>query len=160
MTKSEIKNLEERISKLNENQETSLTTEEANLVRSFWIQLNYSPEEAQEYSALDKRREVLYQNWLAGKRPPEEQDEWTRVSGRCTEIAHDIVMKRVIANHILRDRVWPELAPRVLMFRKLSAKTIEELNDDETEELKGLLEWFSKLRQEALRPQKQQETTP
>ena len=69
MTK--ISYLEERVNQLNEGQEPSLTTEEANTVRWFWIQLNHSPEEADEYSALKKRQEILYQNWRAGKTPLE-----------------------------------------------------------------------------------------
>ena len=150
MTKTEIERLEERVNRLNESQEPSLTTEDANTVRQFWIQLNHSLEEAREYSTLKERQDVLYENWLAGRRAPGEAEEWTKVSGRLTQIAHDIVMKRVIANHSLQDRVWPELAPRVLRFRKLTEKPSEELTSEETKELESLLEWFSELQRKAL----------
>ena len=150
MTKTKIEHLEERVNQLNESQEPMLTTEDANTVREFWIQLNHSPEEAQEYSTLKERQDVLYENWLAGRRAPGEAEEWTKVSGRLTEIAHGIVMKRVIANDALRDRVWPELAPRVLRFRELTEKPSEELTSTETKELESLVEWFSELQREAL----------
>ena len=148
MTK--IRDLEERVDRLGESQEVPLTTEDANTVRFFWIQLNYSPQEAREYSALKKQREILYGNYLAKRRAPGEAEEWITVSGRMTEIAHDIVMQRVIANDSLRDRVWPDLAPRVLRFCKLTEKPTEELTSGEVEELEGLAKWFSELRREAL----------
>lgn len=128
----------------------SLTTEEENTIRWFWIQLNSSPEEAEESSILNKRREVLYQNRLTGKSTPEETAEWTKVSGRITELAHDIGMRRVSANSALRDRVWGDLAPRVLRYYKLTEKPNEELTDDETEELVAILKWFKELQREAL----------
>ena len=156
MTK--ISDLEERVDRLNETHEPSLTTEEANTVRAFWIQLNYSPEEAEEYSTLDKRREVLYENYLAGKKSLEEQAEWTKITERCTQIAHDIVMARVGRNQSLRDRVWPGLAPRVLRFRELTEKPSQELTGDEKRDLETLLDWFSELQQEALGQSKNQKS--
>lgn len=150
MTRLEIRTLEERVDRLNESKGLSLSTEEANTVRAFWIQLNYSREEADEYSTLDKRREVLYQNYLAGKETQQEQAEWTKITERCTQIAHDIVMQRVINNDALRDRVWPELAPRVLRFRELTEKPHQDLTGDENRELEILLGYFSELQREAL----------
>jgi len=150
LTMTKISDLEGRVNRLNESQESSLTTEEANMVRSFWVELNYSPEERAEYDTLDKRREVLYQNYLAGKKTPQEQAEWTKITERCTPIAHDKVMMRVIANTSLRDRVWAELASRVLRFQKLTEKPYLELTSNETKEIETLLEWFSKLQRKAL----------
>jgi hypothetical protein len=142
---TKISDLEERVNRLNEGKEVSLTTEEANTVRGFWIQLNHSPEESQEYSVLRERQDILYENYIAGKWTPEMQEEWTRNGGRMTQIAHDIVMQRAIGNRPLRDRVWPELAPRVLRFYKLTEKPSAELTGDETKELGFLMEWFSEL---------------
>jgi hypothetical protein len=147
---TKISNLEERVDQLNQNRDPSLTTEEANTVRAFWIQLNYTPKEAREYFTLNKRRKLLYENYLAGRRAPGEAEEWTNVTGRMTEIAHDIVMRRVIANRSLRDRVWPDLAPRVLRFCKLTEKPTEELTSNEAKELESLQEWFNELQREAL----------
>jgi hypothetical protein len=53
MTK--ISNLEERVNQLNEGQEPSLTTEEANTVRWFWIHRHWTVEEAEEYTNIQKR---------------------------------------------------------------------------------------------------------
>lgn len=65
MTK--ISDLKERIDRLGESENFSLTTEGANSVRAFWIQLNHSHEEAEEYSALEKRGNILYEKWLSGR---------------------------------------------------------------------------------------------
>ena len=80
----------------------------------------------------------------------EEAEEWTMNIARSTHISHDIVMQRVIANHALRDQVWPELAPRVLRWRKLAEKPSEGLTGDEKRELETLENWFTKLQREAL----------
>ena len=149
MTK--IEELEERLDELSHGGNgDDLTTEEGNMVRYFWIQLHWTPAEAEEYSTIQKRREILHENWEAHRMTAEEQAEYTRLSARSTELAHDICGKRVGANHAMRDRVWPMLAPRVLRYWKLQAKPCEELTDAEAEEFKGLLEWFSKLQAEAL----------
>jgi hypothetical protein len=150
LTKTEIKNLEERVTRLDKGQELSLTTEEANTVRAFWIHLHWTSEEAEEYARIDKRRDVLFELWKAGRMTPEEREESTRLSARSTQLAHDLGMKRVIANDAMRDRVWPELAPRVLRFRELTEKPSEQLTGDETKELETLLEWFGELQREAL----------
>jgi hypothetical protein len=156
--KSEIKGLGERVSRLNKTEQPGLTTEEANMVRAFWIRLNYSPEEGEEEVALEKRSEILYQNWLARKSLPGEQEEFSKVSARSTEIAHDIVMMRVIANHALRDRVWPEFVTRVLRFRQLTDETSTDLSSDESKELETLLEWFNELQCEALKKSEMEST--
>jgi len=147
---TKIRDLEERVDRLGASEESSLTTEDANAVRWFWIQLNYSPQEAREYSTLKKQREILYGNYLAKRRAPGEAEEWTKVSGRMTEILHDVVMQRVIANDSLRDRVWPDLAPRVLRYHKLTEKSTEELTSSEAKELESHIKWFSELQREAL----------
>jgi len=156
---TKISDIQDRIDRLG--QESSLSTEEANFIRGFWIQLNYSPQEQEEYSKLKERQDVLYANWLArrngGMQDPrpmmmstEEAEEWTMNIARSTQISHDIVMQRVIANHALRDQVWPELAPRVLRWRKLAEKPSEGLTGDEKRELETLENWFTKLQREAL----------
>jgi hypothetical protein len=50
----------------------------------------------------------------------------------------------------MRDRVWPEFAPRALRYWKLVDKPREELTDAEAQELKALLEWLNKLQAEVL----------
>jgi hypothetical protein len=80
----------------------------------------------------------------------EENREYMRLSKRATELQHDIIGKRVIANEALRVRVWPELVSHVLRFCKLTENPVEQLTNTETQELEGLLEWFSKLQAETL----------
>jgi hypothetical protein len=125
----------------------ALTTEEESMVRYFWIRLHWTPGEAEEYDTIQKRRKILFENWTAGRMTAEEQAEYAKLN---TQLCDDIGVKRGIANEAMYDRVWPELAPRVLRLRKLQEKPLEELTDAEAEEWKGLLEWFSKLQREAL----------
>jgi hypothetical protein len=150
MANSKIEKLSERVDELacGSGQGPTLTTEEANTVREFWINLHVTPEEGDEYSRNEERLKYLHTLWRACKWTKEYEMEQSRLSERNVELDSDIVANRVIANHAMRDRVWPDLAPRVLRFRKLEKKPREELTDAEAEEWKGLLEWFSKLRQE------------
>jgi len=147
---SKVERLGERVDELSHNsQGPALTTEEANMVRSFWRQLHWTTEEAEEYSRGKKRMDEIH---VAAGGPylgSEENREYMRLSKRSTELQHDIIGKRVIATVAMRDRVWPDLAPRVLRYWKLREKSLEELTDAEAEELEGLLEWFSKLQAEA-----------
>ena len=151
MANSKIENLSERVDELADGnrEDPKLTTEEANMVREFWINLHFTPEAAEEYSKGEKRMEYLHELWLACNWSKEYEMESTRLSERSIEL-DDIVENRVSANKALCDRVWPEVAPRVLRLRKLQEKPVEELTDAEAEELKGLLEWFGKLQAEAL----------
>jgi predicted house-cleaning noncanonical NTP pyrophosphatase (MazG superfamily) len=80
----------------------------------------------------------------------EQNREYMKLSTRVTQLAHDVWGKRALANHVMRDRVWPELVPRALRYWKLVDKPCEQLTDAEAEELKGLLEWIDKLRAEAI----------
>jgi len=128
----------------------ALTTEEANMVRSFWRQLHWTTEEAEEYSSGKKRMDEIH---VAAGGPylgSEENREYMRLSKRSTELQHDIIGKRVIATVAMRDRVWLELVPRALRYWKLVDKPREQLTNAEAEELEGLLEWFSKLQAEVL----------
>jgi hypothetical protein len=149
---TKIAKLAERVDELaGDGQGPALTTEEANSVRQLWIQLHYTDEEAREYRTLHERHEVLFQKYeVARSLSPEELEEWNKNGQRCAEIAHDTVMRRVAANRAMRDRLWPELAPRALRYWKLVDKPRDQLTDVEAEELNGLLEWFSKLQAEAL----------
>jgi hypothetical protein len=148
---TKVEKLEERLDALaHDGQGPTLTTKEANMVREFWINLHFTPEEGDEYSAIRKRRDDIYAAAGSVYLGAEENREYMKLSKRSTELAHDIVGKRVIANHAMCDRVWPELAPRVLRYWKLREKPVEELTDAEAEEFKGLLEWFGKLQAEAL----------
>jgi hypothetical protein len=149
MVNSKIENLSERVDELADGnrEDPKLTTEEANMVRYFWIQLQWTPDEAEEYYTIQKRRKILFETWKADRMTAEEQAEYMRLN---TQLCDDIGMKRGIANEAMCDRVWPELAPRVLRYWKLRGKPVEELTDAEAEELKGLLEWFGKLQAEAL----------
>jgi hypothetical protein len=106
-----MRDLEKRVNRLNKFDESSLTTKEANAVRWFWIQLHHTPEEAEEHATLQQRQDALFENYKAGNETSEEQQEWTKNESRIVEIAHN-TMQRVSATHALRDRVWPELAPR------------------------------------------------
>ena len=148
---SKVERLGERVNKLTHNsQGPALTTQEANSVRELWIQLHWTPEEAKEYLSCKERMEVIH---IAAGGPylgSEENRLYMILSKRCTELVHDIRGKRVAATHAMRDRVWPELVPRALRYWKLVDKPREQLTDAESEELKALLEWFSKLQAEAL----------
>lgn len=135
---------------LDQGQGSTLTTEEANTVRAFWIHLHWTPAEAEEYEAINKRQDVLQAKWKAGTMTAEDQREEMNLSARSTYLAHDVGMMRVLANHALRDRVWPELAPRVLRWWKLTEKAAAELTGDESKELEALQEWFTALQREAL----------
>jgi hypothetical protein len=161
LTKTEIENLEERINRLGESQEVSLSTEEANMVRSVWIHLHWTNEEAEEYENIRKREDVLLEHSKARNytRIPGEEEEWTKLSNRSTELAHDIGMKRVIANHAMRDRIWPEFTRRVLRFIELSKKPTEQLLSQEKQELDTLLEWLGKVRDEAVETAKEKMKT-
>ena len=122
-----------------------LTTAEANSVRELWIQLHWTPEEAKEYLACHDRMEGIH---VAAGGPylgSEENRLYMVFSKRCTELVHDIRGKRLAATHAMRDRVWPEFAPRALRYWKLVDKPREELTDAEAQELKDLQEWFDKL---------------
>jgi hypothetical protein len=156
---SKVERLGERVDALTHNsQGPALTTEEANMVRSFWRKLHWTPEEAEEYSSGNKRMEEIYIAAGSVYLGSEENREYMRLSKRATELQHDIVGKRHIANEALRARVWPELVPRVLRFCKLTEKRVGELTGAEAEELNGLLEWFSKLQAEALQAAENQLT--
>jgi hypothetical protein len=148
LTKTEIKNLEERISQLNANHGAPLSTEEANTVRWFWIQLTYTREEAEEETRLRQRQDTIFRKWETAT--PEERQEYDTLEKRIVEICHDTVMQRVVNNHAMRDRVWPELAPRVLRFHKLAEKPSGELTSEQKRELETLTKWFSELQREAL----------
>jgi hypothetical protein len=150
---TKVEKLSERVSELAHGNGPALTTQEANSVRALWIRLHYTDEEAREYQTLHERHETLYQKYEAAdphSLSTEELEEWNKNGRRSAEIAHDTVMRRVVANHAMRDRVWPELVPRALRYWKLVDKPREELSGAEAEELNGLLEWFSKLQAEAL----------
>jgi len=144
---TKVERLEDRLTKLGHHGEwdDGLTTAEANSVRELWIQLHWTDEEAQEYVRSKERMDVLYATagscYLGG----EESREYSRLSARCTELVHDIRGKRLAATHAMRDRVWPEFAPRALRYWKLVDKPREELTDAEAQELKDLQEWFDKL---------------
>ncbi|MGP8069874.1 MAG: hypothetical protein ACLP5V_08295 [Candidatus Bathyarchaeia archaeon] len=144
--KTEIKNLTERVERLNENQAASLTTDEGNMARGIWINLHWTREEADEYANIRKRRDVLHEKWLQGKTTPEENQESSRLSERSTYLAHDISMRRCLANDVMRDRVWPELVPRAIRFTKLTEKPEDTLPDAEMQELNDLTKWFMDLR--------------
>jgi hypothetical protein len=154
---TKIEALGERLDKITHtgNWDSNLTTAEANSVRELWIQLHWTDEEAREYVRSKERMDVLYATagscYLGG----EESREYSRLSARCTELVHDFRGKRVGANHAMRDRVWPEFAPRALRYWKLREKPLEELTTAEAEELKALQEWFDKLQAEALEASRQ-----
>jgi hypothetical protein len=150
--KTEIKNLEERVNRLNETQAASLTKEEANHARAIWINLHWTQEEADEYANIHKRLDVLLENAKARsyQRIPGEQAESSRLSARATELAHDIGMKRALGNHAMRDHIWPELVPRVLRLRKLTEKPEDALPEAEMRELNDLTKWFMDLRIKAV----------
>ena len=158
MTKPEIRSLEERVTRLNESQEPSLTTSESNMVRAFWIHLHWTPAEAEEYSRCKERMEAISAAAGSVYLNAEQNREYMKLSGRCTELIHDIGMKRVGANNALRDRVWSELAPRVLRFQKLTERPSEQLTGDEKRDLETLLEWFSELQREVLGQSKNQKS--
>lgn len=149
MTK--ISDLEKRVNRLGEGQELSLTTEEANAVRWFWIRLHWTDEEAKEYSDAETRQEEISAAAGSPYLNAEENREYMDLTKRQTELAHDIGMKRVIDNDTLRDEVWPELAPRVLRFYKLTEKPSEQRTSEETKELQTLLDWFTELQRKVLR---------
>ncbi len=140
------------MSRLGESQESSLTTDQANLARSLWINLHWTKEEADEYGNIRKRLDVLLENAKARswKRIPDEQAEWERLSERSTYLAHDVGMKRCIANNVMRDQVWPELVPRVLRFSELADKPEDTLQDAEMRKLNDLTKWFLDLRAKAV----------
>jgi hypothetical protein len=146
-----VERLGERVDQLSHgNDGDDLTTEEANLVRSFWRRLHWTDEEAEEYSKGEKRMEEIHVAAGSVYLGSEENREYMRLSKRSTELQHDIIGKRLIANEAMRARVWPELVPRVLRFYKLTEKPVEELANAEAEELEDLLDWFIKLRAEAI----------
>jgi hypothetical protein len=149
---TKVGKLEERLNGLDHHGtwDHGLTTAEANLVRELWIQLHWTPEEAKEYLACKERMEGIH---VAAGGPylgSEENREYMILSKRCTELMHDIRGKRVAATHAMRDRVWPELAPRAVRYWKLAEKPREQLTDAEAAELKDLLEYLNKLQGEAL----------
>lgn len=150
MTK--VEKLEKRLNGLARHGEwdDGLTTPEANSVRELWIQLHWTPEEAAEHDRCEERMVAIHAAAGSVYLGSEENREYMRLSARATQLAHDVCMKRVIANHAMRDRVWPEFTPRALRYWKLVDKPREQLIDTEAEELKGLLEWLSKLQAEAL----------
>ena len=125
------------------------------MVREFWINLHLTPEEGDEYDKAHARMKAIVAEAGSCYLDAEQNREYMKYSTRSTQLASDIVGTRVIANHGMRDRVWPELAPHVLRFRKLQEKPLEGLTDAEAEELEGLLEWFSKLQAEALEASRQ-----
>jgi hypothetical protein len=151
-----IKKLEERVDELASNTHgPALTTQEANSVRELWIQLHWTPEEAQEYDRCKEQMESLH---VAAGGPylgSEENRLYMILSKRCTELMHDIRGKRIAATRAMRDRLWPELAPRALRYWKLVDKPREQLTDAEAQELRDLIEWFSKLQAEALEASRQ-----
>jgi hypothetical protein len=147
-----INDLTERVDNLahGNSQGPALTTEEANSVRELWLQLHWTDEEAKEYLACHDRMEGIH---IAAGGPylgSEENREYMMLSKRCTELVHDIRGKRIAATHAMRDRVWPELAPRALRYWKLVDKPREQLTGAEAEEFTALSEWLDKLRAEAL----------
>ena len=129
----------------------ALTTEERNIVRYFWSQLHWTPDEFEEYSAMKTRMEDIRAAAESVNLGAGENQEYVKLSRRSTELVHDILGKRVIITHDIRDRVWPELAPRVLRFRKFMEKPSDQLSSEENKELETLLEWFNKLQREAVR---------
>jgi hypothetical protein len=146
-----IKKLEERVDELSHGgNRDDLTTQEANSVRELWIQLHWTDAEAQEYDRCKERMDAIYVAAGSVYLGSEENREYMRLSARSTELVHDIRGKRIGANHAIRDKVWPEFTPRALRYWKLVDKPREQLTGAEAEELKGLLEWFSKLQAEAL----------
>ena len=147
-----VEKLSERVSELTRDgnsQAPGLTTEESNMASYFWSQLHWMTDEYEEYWAIRTRMEDIHAAAGSVYLGAEENRECMKLSERKTELFHDILGKRLRASNALRDRVWPELAPRVIRCYKLQEKP--QLTDDEVEELKGLMEWFSKLRQEALK---------
>lgn len=82
------------------------------MVRSFWNLLHWTSEEAEEYSRGKQRMEEIHVAAGSVFLNSEQNHEYMRLSGRCTELQHDVIGKRVIASNALRDRVWPELTPR------------------------------------------------
>jgi len=147
-----VEKLSERVSRLTpdgNSQALALTAEERNMVSYFWSQLHWMPDEFEEYWAIRTRMEDIHAAVGSVHLGAEENREYMKLNERSTELVHDILGKRVRANNVIRDMVWPELAPRVVRSCKLQEKP--QLTDDEVEELKGLMEWFSKLRQEALK---------
>jgi hypothetical protein len=125
-----------------------LTTEETNMVNYFWSQLHFTPDEFEEYWAIRTRMEDIHAAAGSVHLGREQNREYMKLSQRSTQF-RDIIGKRVIANHAMRDRVWPELAPRALRCWKFQEKP--QLTKAEVEESMGLLEWLSKLRKEALK---------
>lgn len=118
MTK--LSNLTERVDQLGQGQELALTTEEGNAVRWFWLHLHLTSEEVEEYSKAEKRQEEICAAAGGVYLNAEQNREYMDLAGRQVELVHEIAMKRVAANDALRDRVWPELAPRVLRWEKLT----------------------------------------
>ena len=141
MTKSEVENLKERLNRLARSGYSAdgLTTEEANMVRYFWIRLNWTQEEEDEHHRCREQMDAIHDAAGSVYLNAEQNREYMKLSARATQVARDIGMKRVCANDAMRDRVWPELAPRVLRYWKLlenGKRRIAELNADEAEELK------------------------
>jgi hypothetical protein len=156
---TKIEELEERLDKLPRGgSDPNEPSEEGNLIRWFWVQLHWTPEEAAEYDANHERMAAIVSERGHGPNgepggpylSAEDNREYMRLSARCTQLAHDIQGKRVIANDAMRDRVWPDLAPRVLRYSTLQGKTAGELAENDKEELGDLEAWFEKLRREAI----------
>jgi hypothetical protein len=148
-----INDLTERVDDLahGNSQGPALTTEEANSVREFWIQLHWTTAEAEEYDAAERRQDEIRAAAGSVYFNTEQNREYNTLATRQVELIHAIRGKRVRANYALRDRVWPELVPRALRYWKLVDKPREQLTGTEAEELKSLLEWSSKLQAEALK---------
>lgn len=144
--------MEERLNGLDHRGEwdDGLTTEEANSVRELWHQLHRTPDEVQEYVDAHARMDAIAAEAGSCYLNMEQNQEYMKLSARSTQLAHDVWGKRVIANHAMRDKVWPEFAPKAVRYWKLVDKPREQLTDAEAEELKDLIEWFSKLQAEAL----------
>lgn len=154
---NKVEKLEERLNALGHHGEwdDGLTTAEANSVRELWIQLHRTDEEAQEYLDAHARMDAIAAEAGSCYLNEEQNREYMKLSIRVTQLAHDVWGKRVGANHAMRDRVWPELAPKALRYWKLREKPLEELTDAEAQELKDLQEWFDKLQAEALEASRQ-----
>jgi len=121
------------------------------MARSIWINLHWTQEEADEYVRIDKQLDVLTS-------VPGHQEEYSKLSARSTYLAHDVGMKRTQANDQMRDRIWPELVPRVLRFSELTGKPEDTLPDAEMRELNDLTKWFMDLRVKAVESAEKQLT--
>jgi hypothetical protein len=84
--------------------------------QSWWLRVNFTHKEWDEWVALHQRKDKLLNN---KQRTAEETQEIKLIGDRMCEIGHDQVLQRSIQNRDLRTETWPEFAPRVLRLQSL-----------------------------------------